>query len=50
MMMLNLRYLKAHGGVSEIEKINREKAKMLYDFIDESDFYNNFVEKKAARL
>ena len=50
MMMLNLRYLKAHGGVSAIEKINREKAKMLYDFIDESDFYNNFVEKESRSL
>lgn len=25
MMMLNLRYLKAHGGVSAIEQVNREK-------------------------
>ncbi len=45
MMMLNLRYMKKIGGISAIEKINREKAQMLYDYIDGSDFYNNFVEK-----
>ncbi len=50
MMMLNLRYLKAHGGVSAIEQVNREKAKMLYDFIDQSDFYNNYVEKQSRSL
>ena len=45
MMMLNLRYLKSLGGVAEIEKINKKKAKLLYDFIDNSDFYTNNVEK-----
>lgn len=50
MMMLNLRHLKKLGGVKVMEQINREKAKMLYDFIDESDFYNNFVEKESRSL
>lgn len=50
MMMLNLRYLKAHGGVKAIEQVNRQKAKMLYDFIDQSDFYNNYVEKENRSL
>lgn len=50
MMMLNLRYLKKIGGVSAIEKINREKASMLYDFIDNSKFYNNFVEHESRSL
>lgn len=50
MMMLNLRHLKNLGGVKVMEQINREKAKMLYDFIDESDFYNNFVEKESRSL
>ena len=43
--MLNLRYLKSLGGVEEIEKINKKKAKLLYDFIDNSNFYTNNVEK-----
>lgn len=50
MMMLNLRYLKKNGGVKAIEKINNEKAKMLYDFIDNSDFYKNPVEKSVRSI
>lgn len=50
MMMLNMRYLKKTGGVSAIEKINREKAAYLYDFIDNSSFYNNYVEKDSRSL
>lgn len=50
MMMLNLRHLKALGGVSEIEKINRYKAGLLYDFIDNSDFYANNVEKESRSI
>ena len=42
-MMLNMRYLKKMGGVPAMEKINREKAAMLYDFIDNSSFYRNKV-------
>ncbi|HHU43541.1 MAG: 3-phosphoserine/phosphohydroxythreonine transaminase [Bacillota bacterium] len=41
--MLNFRYLKKLGGVKEIQKINEYKAKLLYDFIDNSDFYTNSV-------
>ncbi len=50
MMMLNLRHLKALGGVEQIEKINREKAAMLYNFIDNSSLYNNYVEKESRSL
>ena len=42
-MMLNLRYLKKMGGVKVMEKINKEKAAMLYDFIDNSTFFTNPV-------
>ena len=31
------------GGVKAMQKINEEKAKLLYDFIDNSSFYNNPV-------
>lgn len=32
--MLNMRWLKKMGGVTEIEKLNRKKAQMLYSEID----------------
>lgn len=50
MAMLVFRWLKAHGGVKEMQKINEYKSKLLYDFIDESDFYFNYVEKKDRSL
>jgi len=40
---LVFKWLKEAGGVEAIEKINREKAALLYAAIDESDFYNNAV-------
>ena len=36
-------WLKAQGGVAVIEKINIAKAKLLYDYIDSTDFYLNKV-------
>ena len=39
------RWLKALGGVKAIQEINEQKAAMLYDYIDNSDFYANHVEK-----
>ncbi len=43
--METFRWLKGLGGVKAIEQINREKAALLYDFIDNSSFYCNAVEK-----
>lgn len=40
---LVFKWLKANGGVSAMEKINREKAAVLYRCIDESNFYRNNV-------
>ncbi|MGF1748046.1 3-phosphoserine/phosphohydroxythreonine transaminase [Vibrio cionasavignyae] len=40
---LVFKWLKAQGGVAEIEVRNKEKAAILYDFIDASDFYRNDV-------
>ena len=48
--MLVFRWLKSLGGVSAIQKINEEKAGMLYDFIDNSSFYTNKVNKKDRSL
>ncbi len=39
------RHLKEMGGVSAMAQINAHKAQMLYDFIDNSKFYSNPVEK-----
>ncbi len=48
--MLVFKWLKELGGVSAIQKINEEKAAMLYDFIDNSSFYTNKVNKKDRSL
>lgn len=36
-------WLLENGGVEAIAKINRQKAQILYQAIDESDFYSNLV-------
>ncbi|MBE7089697.1 MAG: 3-phosphoserine/phosphohydroxythreonine transaminase [Clostridiales bacterium] len=48
--MLVFRWLKELGGVKAIQKINEEKAGMLYDFIDNSTFYTNNVVKKDRSI
>ena len=40
-------YLLDCGGLKVIEKINKEKSKLLYDFVDNSEFYSNPVDKKC---
>jgi phosphoserine aminotransferase len=42
---LVFKWLKALGGLAEIERRNVAKAKLLYDFLDSSSFYNNPVAK-----
>lgn len=39
MMKLVLEWLKDQGGVSAIEQRNEAKAKLIYDYIDSTDFY-----------
>ncbi|MBQ9803591.1 MAG: 3-phosphoserine/phosphohydroxythreonine transaminase [Lentisphaeria bacterium] len=38
-------WLKENGGIAAMEKVNNEKAKLLYDFLDESSFYASPVAK-----
>jgi len=38
-MLLTLRWIKKMGGVSEIEKLNRQKAALLYNEIDSNPLY-----------
>jgi phosphoserine aminotransferase len=48
---LSLEHLKSLGGVPAIEKINRKKAQLLYDVIDNSDgFYKGHAKKESRSL
>ncbi|MDR1703692.1 MAG: aminotransferase class V-fold PLP-dependent enzyme, partial [Clostridiales bacterium] len=38
------------GGVPAIEKINKQKAAMLYDYLDESKLFKGTVESKDRSL
>jgi phosphoserine aminotransferase len=40
---LVFKWLKAQGGLPAMDRRNAEKARLLYDFIDSSDFYANPV-------
>ena len=44
------KWLKSMGGVSEMEKLNNRKAKKLYSFIDQSDFYENGINKEDRSI
>lgn len=44
---LYLKWIKEQGGLSAMEKLNKEKAKILYDYIDRSNFYHNAVHPTA---
>ena len=50
MALLVFKWLKNLGGVPVMQKINEEKAKLLYDFIDNSSFYTNKVAVKDRSL
>ena len=43
---LVFQWLKETGGIKAIEKVNKAKAALLYQTIDESNFYQNNVEPK----
>ena len=48
---LSLEHLKGLGGVSAIEKINRKKAKILYDLMDNSSgFYKGHAKQDSRSL
>ncbi len=38
------------GGMTEIERRNREKAEMLYGFIDENDFYTGTADRDSRSM
>jgi phosphoserine aminotransferase len=48
---LSLEYLESIGGVSAIEKLNKDKAKMIYDIIDNSGgFYKGHAKPYSRSL
>jgi len=49
-LKLVLEWVKAQGGVSAIQKINEEKAKILYDFLDSSELFKGTVVLKDRSL
>ena len=44
------KYLKSIGGLEAMNKMNEEKAKILYDFLDESKMFKGTVEKSVRSL
>ncbi|MGV3322867.1 3-phosphoserine/phosphohydroxythreonine transaminase [Streptococcus hyovaginalis] len=49
MAKLVFEHVKELGGVAQMERINRQKSGLLYDFIDQSDFYSSPVKQAADR-
>ncbi len=45
-----LKWLKKQGGVEAMEAVNREKAGLLYDCIDSTDYYRGHAEKASRSL
>ncbi len=44
------KWIKAQGGLEAMQKINREKAKILYDFLDQSKLFKGTVEKASRSI
>ena len=44
---LNFEWIKKQGGVAAIEKVNIQKAKLLYDFLDESQLFKGTAQAKS---
>lgn len=44
------KWLKAMGGLEEMKRRNMEKAKVLYDFLDESELFKGTVRKEDRSL
>ena len=44
------KWLKSMGGLTEMQKRNQEKAKILYDFLDQSKLFKGTVEKASRSI
>tara|TARA_R100001463_G_scaffold72654_3_gene126518 strand:- start:298 stop:789 length:492 start_codon:yes stop_codon:yes gene_type:complete len=47
--MLTLEWLKEKGGITAIEKVNNQKAELLYSEIDRNPLFEGFVAEKEDR-
>ena len=47
---LVFKWLKKMGGIDAIEERNKEKAKIIYDYLDSTDFYQTSVRKDSRSL
>ena len=43
---LVFKWIKQQGGLPAIEKMNIDKAKLLYDYLDQSSFFKNPIAKE----
>lgn len=50
MLKLVMAWLKEQGGLEAMEKRNKDKAKILYDYLDESDLFSATVKPKDRSL
>jgi len=48
--MLVLKWIKENGGLESIGKINQEKADLIYNILDSSDFYKGTVEVDSRSI
>jgi len=44
------KWIKAQGGLEGMQKINQEKASLLYDYLDSTDFYQAPVRKEDRSI
>ena len=49
-LKLVLEWIKEQGGIAAVQKVNEEKAKILYDFLDSSKLFKGTVEKEDRSL
>lgn len=49
-LKLVLEWVKEQGGVAALQKINEEKANILYDYLDQSEMFKGTVEKDSRSL
>ncbi len=49
-LKLVMEWVKEQGGVAALQKINEEKAKILYDFLDSSELFKGTVVKEDRSL
>jgi phosphoserine aminotransferase len=47
---LVLEYLQSIGGLAEMKKRNEAKAKILYDYLDSTDYYKTHVDAKDRSM